>query len=52
MPDPDSPSRGRLLFRLIVALAALLLAWLTDPNEFDPRPSAVEVGGRTDALDG
>jgi len=52
MPDPDSPSRGRFLFRLIVALAALLLAWLTDPNEFDPRPSAVEVGGRTDALDG
>ena len=52
MLDPDSPSRGRLLVRLLVALAALLLAWLTDPDEFDPRPSAVEVGGSTDALDG
>jgi hypothetical protein len=52
MNDSDSPSRGRVLLRLLVALAALLLAWLTDPGEFDPRPSAVEVGDSTDAPDG
>jgi hypothetical protein len=52
MQDSDPPPRGRLLVRLLVALAALLLAWLTDPAELDPSPSAVEFGGSSGAAEG
>lgn len=52
MQDPDSPPRARLLVRLLVALAALLLAWLTDPVDFEPRPSPEKFGGGSGAIEG
>jgi hypothetical protein len=52
MQDPDSPPRGRVLVRLLVALAALLLAWFTDPVDYEPRSSGLDAGGSPRAVDG
>jgi hypothetical protein len=40
MRDNDSPPRGRALVRLLVGLAALLLAWLTEPTDQESPPAA------------
>lgn len=40
MRDNESPPRGRALVRLLVGLAALLLAWLTEPTDPEASPAA------------
>lgn len=46
MRDNESPPRGRALVRLVVGLAALLLAWLTEPTDPEAPPEAPPAATR------